>query len=431
MWMDHKFTADHERLLRDQVITDDQPGTVLRDFAMLLDFLGPQGVEAGGTYNLIALKYIHELDRRLSRPLNLELQRPQLRSHPYLHGLNLLLRASGLTRVEGAKTKARLVVDPAMLEQWNRLNPTERYFNLLEAWLRLGRSEMVGERGRDEELLPPCLQAWRESWRGEGRQFDAKKPADIYIHVISRDFYLLGLMELFGLIKVKQPPTGTTPWVPAALERVPFGDAFFSLYITRVDPFGRDRFVEEADEDEEFHQDLELEEDEQLEDRALDVPRFGAWQPLFAPYFPEWRSNLQIPRLEVREGTFVFRVSLGKVWRLIAISAELTLDDLVDWILRSMRFDNDHLYKFSYRNRLGGEVSIGHPVLEGNLSTDVTQIGSLPLEVGQTMDLLYDFGDCWTFTVKLERIEPPGRKIKSPRILERHGKAPAQYAWED
>ncbi len=195
---------------------------------------------------------------------------------------------------------------------------------------------------------------------------------------------------------------------------------------------GRTDFVEEADEDEEFPSGLlELEDDEQFEDLVLEVPSFGAWQPLFEPYFPEWRNNLQIPRLEVREGTFVFRVSLGKIWRLIAIPADMTLDDLVAAILRSMRFDNDHLYEFSFRDRFGSQVSIGHPVLEGNLSTDVTQIGSLPLEVGQTMDLLYDFGDCWTFSVKLERIEPPGRKIKSPRILERHGKAPAQYAWED
>ncbi len=96
-------------------------------------------------------------------------------------------------------------------------------------------------RGRGT-VAPPCLQAWRETWRGEERQFDAKKPADIYIHGISRDFYLLGLMELFGLIKVQQPPRGITPWVPAALERVPFGDAFFILFITRVDPFGQDRF---------------------------------------------------------------------------------------------------------------------------------------------------------------------------------------------
>jgi len=41
-------------------------------------------------------------------------------------------RASGLGRVEGTGDKARLAVDPVLLAQWNRLNPTERFFNLLK-----------------------------------------------------------------------------------------------------------------------------------------------------------------------------------------------------------------------------------------------------------------------------------------------------------
>lgn len=142
-----KLTRAQEQSLRDQVITADQPGPVLRDFRVLLEFLGPERVEAGGKYNLLPLKFIGELDWRLSRPLHLELKRPQLRSHPYLQGLNLLLGASGLSRVEGAGAKARLVLDPALLAQWDRLNPTGQYFNLMEAWLRFGRAEMVGERG--------------------------------------------------------------------------------------------------------------------------------------------------------------------------------------------------------------------------------------------------------------------------------------------
>ena len=30
------------------------------------------------------------------------------------------------------------------------------------------------------------------------------------------------------------------------------------------------------------------------------------------------------------------------------------------------------------------------------------------------MDLLYDFGDSWQFTIRLERVEPPGSRIKAP-----------------
>jgi hypothetical protein len=56
--------------------------------------------------------------------------------------------ADELSRVEGAGDKARLVLDPEMLVQWDRLNPTEQYFKLLDASLRLARPEIhttVGE----------------------------------------------------------------------------------------------------------------------------------------------------------------------------------------------------------------------------------------------------------------------------------------------
>jgi hypothetical protein len=43
------------------------------------------------------------------------------------------------------------------------------------------------------------------------------------------------------------------------------------------------------------------------------------------------------------------------------------------------------------------------------------------------MQLTYDFGANWKFEVKLERIDPSKPSMKTPRILERHGKAPKQY----
>ncbi len=107
------LSQEHERILREQVIDGNQPGPILRNFQMLLDSVGPKGVKAGGKYNLLPIDVIGELDRRLSRPLNLELKRPQLRSHPYLQGLHLLFRATGLGRVDAVGSKARLLVDPA------------------------------------------------------------------------------------------------------------------------------------------------------------------------------------------------------------------------------------------------------------------------------------------------------------------------------
>ena len=137
--------------------------------------------------------------------------------------------------------------------------------------------------------------------------------------------------------------------------------------------------------------------------------------------------------LELREGTYIFRVSMddfrvspGEVWRLIAVPADATLDDLVNLVLRSVKFDDDHLYELTYRDRLGSNVSALHPAMDEGPWADQILIGTLPMEPGQTMQLLYDFGDSWRFTIKLERIDPDVKK-KTPRILESHGKAPEQY----
>lgn len=409
-----KFTKSREQILRNQVIDAEQPGPVLRDFRMVLEFVGIQGVKASGKYNLLPIESIAELDARLSRPLRLQLKRPQLRSHPYLWGLQLLLRASGLSRVEGTGAQARLLLDEPMLVRWDTLNPTERYFTLLEAWLRVGRTEMVGGQGFGpfRSLLVTCLQTW-QSLPAEGERYNLKNPQYVYVSFLGREFYQLALMDLFGLIEVEQPPPKVTPWSPAGMRHTQFGDALFSLLAEHL-PAKRYNFFEEEVSPQELH--------------------FGEWQPIFQPYFPEWRENLHVPEMAPREGIFLFRVSLGKVWRRIALRAGDTVDRLVSWILKSVDFDSDHLYELLYRDRFGRTIRILHPYMEeqgeGPFGDEVA-ISELPLAPGQSMTLVYDFGDNWHFGVLLEAIEPPGVKIKAPRILEKHGQAPEQYpSWD-
>ncbi len=67
----YQFTKAHEKCLREQVITADQPGPILRDFRVVLDFLGPKGVETAGKHNLLPERFLEDLDCCLSRPLRL------------------------------------------------------------------------------------------------------------------------------------------------------------------------------------------------------------------------------------------------------------------------------------------------------------------------------------------------------------------------
>jgi hypothetical protein len=73
-----------------------------------------------------------------------------------------------------------------------------------------------------------------------------------------------------------------------------------------------------------------------------------------------------------------------------------------------------------------------HPYLEdAEFQTNDFSIGDLPLQEGQSMVFVYDFGTSWRFNVTLEKIEPPNRKMKKPRVVESHGKPPAEYDFGD
>ena len=162
----------------------------------------------------------------------------------------------------------------------------------------------------------------------------------------------------------------------------------------------------------------------ELEDRQ-EVP-FGVLQSALQPYFPDWRRNLTLPGQIFREGTHIFKVSMGRVKFRIAIPAKLTLDSLASAILNAVRFDHDHLYEFSYRNRFGAGDRLYHPYMEEGPWATERLVGKLPLEVEQTMTFLFDFGDKWEFQVSLEQIDP-NMVLELASLLEIHGEPPEQY----
>ncbi len=167
--------------------------------------------------------------------------------------------------------------------------------------------------------------------------------------------------------------------------------------------------------------------------RQEDEPDFGAWQAWFQECFPEWRNNLAFPEPEQRDGVFVFKAKLGSVWRRIAIPAECNLEDLARAILHAFKFDGDHLYDFRFPDRDGSQVQVVCPYIDdAEAWTDDYSIGCLPLAEGQSMEFEYDYGTGWRFDVKLEKVAPPNRRTKKPRLVASQGKPPKEYCdWED
>jgi len=217
----------------------------------------------------------------------------------------------------------------------------------------------------------------------------------------------VALMDLFGWLRLEyRDPKEGEGVKPAAVERLPFGDAMTEALASSG------LFVM-------YHGDADRPEPETL-------------QLLLQPYFPQWQRNLVPPEDEYREGAHTWRVSLGKPWRRIVAPADLDLDDLAMAILGAFDFDNDHLYCFEVPDRRGRTLRIacGYEH-DASAYTDDVRLGDVPLPVGGTMTFVFDYGDTWDFAVKLESVDTKKSKLKTPKVTAKKGKAPAQYDWEE
>src|SRR6185369_11207725 len=94
-----KLLSGHKQTLHNAVNNERSPGSILHDFDVMLNMVkgGGLAVTAGGQLAMSAISAINE---HLEHPLDVRLKRPQQKSYPPILGMYLLLRASGLTRLD-------------------------------------------------------------------------------------------------------------------------------------------------------------------------------------------------------------------------------------------------------------------------------------------------------------------------------------------
>ena len=379
------------------------PGTILSDFNVILNYLKEKDLPVSGTHQF-PRSLLPEINALLSCPIQLGLKRPDQKSYPHIDGLYLLLRASGLACIEGRGKNLFLLVDKGIYQIWESLYPTEKYFTLFETWLLRGKEEIIGRRSRS--LISDNFMGWRHLFEfipKDGLKVAGDKDIEYSIRYIP-GWYNIGLLQLFGLVTIKRAlPIEGEGWQIERIDRTAFGDALLALLYKNF-----------------FHYEksLVLEKDEKA--------AVGRLQPLLQPYFPEWKKTLSIPERVFREGTYIFKISLGRLWFRIAIPTGYSLESLSSFILDTVEFDYDHLYQFEYENPFGALERVNHPYMDEGPWADDVLIGNLPLRIGQKMTYLYDFGDNWKFELTLEQIDFD-REIKKPVILGQHGKLPRQY----
>lgn len=393
-------------IIKNQVIDENNPGTILKDFNTFLNLVKNEGIVVSGKNSLFPLKILSELNSRLTNPTLTDLKRPVQKSYPYLNGIYLLLRTTGLAYVIYEGKKQKLILDESTYQSWNQLNLTEQYLTLLEAWLIHGSDETIGESYSKNNLLR-CINFWQ----------NLAKDQDYFSFNFSPSLHNLALLDLFGFIKLKQgkPETGKG-WRVTEIEKTVYGKTLFSILIDsllgdeskNLSPVSLWDFIDEND-----------------------FVTYGKLQKVLQPYFPQWQNNLILNEEKSPEGVYIFKVSLGKSWRQIAIPSRFELDFLADIILDAFDFDNDHLYEFICHQRTGATLNINHPYVERKPFTDEFTVGELPLQKGGKMTFLFDFGDNWEFDLILEEIQAPDPKLKEPKILKSDGKAPEQYYYEE
>lgn len=407
-----EYKPKHKKLLQNLKIDDTHPDTLLHDFhAMVEVFREKEQTLTPGSQ--IPLKLLEIINQRMKNPVDIRLKRPQQKSYPRIEGLYLILRASGLTRVDESGKKPKLLVDEDWLKQWQEFNPTERYCYLLESWLLRGREEILGQQQTAMERLPRNFSKIAIGFkRFSASGLKIKDYADFKQNFsFYPETYNLGLMDLFGIVKVSEgKPKDGEGWQVTKVERTDFGEALLAVLAKEffADP---DRFLAY-----DFGQDT----------------NFSALKPYLQEYFPQWQKTMEIKIPEPKKGAYIFKVRLYDIWSAkLAIDSTRTFEELAETIISAVGFDNDHLYSFTLKNRFGGTFEIGHSYMEDMYSSAEILLEKANLRIGSKIEFVFDFGDNWEFDLMLESINPD-EVGKVTRILETKGEAPEQYPnWDE
>ena len=406
-----------KQLLNQQIFTNVQPNAIVQDFEAFIDFLRLHKVEVSANQNAIAPKYLADINERLSHPIKVDLMRHNQKSYPYIHGIYLLLRSSAIAQVQLDKKKSIFHIDPQILQSWQELNDTEKYFNLLATWIFYAHEGIMDNASRSLNDWWYIFNFWKDL-PTKGLNFTSSKDEDWLRRL---KLHNVALLNLFGFIEVKDTePLAGKGWRIIKAKPLPFGTAM--MHLLHATDWQRGMFLEfeeELEEERSLGVDVVVQpstptEILQEEFQALDL-------------FPTWEKNLQLPEAESKDGVFIFKVSLKTAWRKIAIPSNLTLYDFSSAILKAFSFYNDHLHQFTYKDRQGGKQSITHPYSQEPPSTDEVLIRNWQIGIGDRITYVFDFGDWWEFNVVLESIDEPDPKLKKAKVIDKKGKAPEQY----
>jgi Plasmid pRiA4b ORF-3-like protein len=408
-----KLAEQTRQSLKAQEISATAPGTILRDVQTLIDLIGPAGVPTKSKQGNLPTAALSELNLRLSAPIELCLERPLIRDYPNIAGIYILLRVLDLVWAK----PGRLCLNQEALSFWSDLNPTEKYFALLEAWLFYAEDAVLGASAwRVFDQFSSNLEFLTERvscrcWR------TFTEACHTYEFRGGISTWNVQLQARLGLIEIQPRPlagrlTKTRGWLLKKAKRTPWGEAVgwaISELLTQGE-----------------------EEDEWFSFVRPKKARFGFLQPAFAPHFPDWKRTFRVAKIKRHPGRYIFKVVIeprrcAPAWRRLAVPGTFSLDSLAMAILKAFDFiDMDHLYEFRFRDRCGKLRLYYHSYCDEGPWADEIDLEQADLVEKQVIKFRFDFGDNWQFTLHLERIEPSADQADI-EVTGSEGKSPVQY----
>jgi len=402
-----ELTSEQIQSVKNQTFNANESGSLLKDFSSLLDFIGTAGITVSKKNHLFSIKLLPSLNQLMSKPLESKLKRPQQKSFPHINGLYLLLRASGLTYIVPEKKDVKLMISYSALERWNSLNPSEQYFSLFYAWWHRGSDEIVGERGRGfcETYFYEIYYFFQKNLK-QGLNLRTSQHAFDSLRY-RPGIHNLALMELFGFVRIElDSGLSKENWPIVKIKPTIWGKALLKCFAKDIACF------------------------ENFEFEMLNSQPIETWGSEVKAYIPTWINNLEPEQADdVIEGEIIFKVSLGKAYRKLAIPSTIILDELARNILSAFDFNNDHLYEFIFKNDYGITEQIVHSGVESENGCDTSNllVGELPIYEGMELIFHFDFGDDWQFLLVVESlVEGSSDSLKS-KVIEQQGTPPEQY----
>jgi hypothetical protein len=119
-----------------------------------------------------------------------------------------------------------------------------------------------------------------------------------------------------------------------------------------------------------------------------------------------------------------------EIFRVIKIREDHTLEDLAKTLLKSIKFDYDHMYLFNMDNNYYQGENTYELSLDDSKPSVKTSLSELALKKGMKFQLWYDFGDDWFFNIVVLNVEE-STKFDKPRVMKSQGKLKQYENFDD